>query len=85
VPTRVLGLNTVFTAAGSDYYITITKEYKAFCDTVTLLPLVILHLEPHHMTPESTERSALNQHFLVRICHQYDISITTHIDLYDER
>jgi hypothetical protein len=40
---------------------------------VTLLPLVILHLEPHHMTPESTERSALNQHFLVRICHQYNI------------
>jgi hypothetical protein len=33
------------------------------------LPLVILYLEPHHMTPESTERSALNQHFLVRICH----------------
>jgi hypothetical protein len=30
------------------------------CDTVTLLPLVILHLEPHHMTPESTERLALN-------------------------
>jgi hypothetical protein len=52
---------------------------------VTLLPLVILYLEPHHMTPESTERLALNQHFLVRIYYQYDISITTHIDLYNER
>jgi hypothetical protein len=39
------------------------------CDTVTLLPLVILYLEPHYITPESTERLALNQHFLVRICH----------------
>jgi hypothetical protein len=39
------------------------------CDTVTLLPLVILYLEPHYMTPESTERSVLNQYFLVRICH----------------
>jgi hypothetical protein len=36
------------------------KECHSNCDTVTLLPLVILHLEPHHMTPESTERSALN-------------------------
>jgi hypothetical protein len=52
---------------------------------VTLLPLVILYLKPHYMTPESTERLALNQHFLVRICHQYNISITTHIDLYNER
>jgi hypothetical protein len=39
------------------------------CNTVTLLPLVILHLEPHHVTPESTERSTLNHHFLVRICY----------------
>jgi hypothetical protein len=29
-------------------------------DTVTLLPLVILYLEPHHITPESTERLVLN-------------------------
>jgi hypothetical protein len=34
--------------------------HLASCDTVTLLPLVILHLEPHHMTPELTERLALN-------------------------
>jgi hypothetical protein len=45
------------------------RDVVSLCDTVTLLPLVILYLEPHHITPESTERSALNQHFLVRICH----------------
>ena len=26
-----------------------------------------------------------DQHSLVRVCRQYDISITTHVDLYDER
>jgi hypothetical protein len=33
----------------------------------------------------STGRLALNQHSLVRIYYQYNIGITTHIDLYNRR
>jgi hypothetical protein len=35
-------------------------RWGSSCNIVTLLPLVILYLEPHYMTPESTERLALN-------------------------
>jgi hypothetical protein len=51
------------------------------CDTVALLPLGILHLEPHHVTTDRQE----DQDSLVRICRQYDISITTYVVLYNER
>jgi len=46
--------------------------------TVTL---VSLYLEPHHVTQDRQE----DQYSLVRVCRQYDISITTYVDLYDER
>jgi hypothetical protein len=36
--------------------------------------------EPHHVTQDRQE----DRHSLVRICRQYDISITTYIDLYNE-
>jgi len=42
--------------------------------------LVSLYLEPHHVTQDRHK----DQYSLVRVYRQYDISITTHVDLYDE-
>jgi len=45
------------------------------------IALASLYLEPHYVTQDRQE----DQHSLVKICRQYNISITTYADLYDER
>jgi hypothetical protein len=47
--------------------------------------LVSLWLEPHHMMRDRQGNRQGDRRLLISVCHHYDISITTHIDQYNER